>query len=81
MLTLKELILLKKQFKPMTNKEFQNTVAYQKHILPFLKAEKARKKTKRILWLKDNAFNIINLFFTVMTLLATVILGILQLHS
>lgn len=74
-------IKIQKDIDSFDIKEFKKTNAYKKHILPFRESEKKRKRIKHISWLKENAFNIINLFFTVITLLATIILGILQLKN
>ena len=59
-------------------KEFKKTEAYQKYCLPAEKRHKQIKRQKHRLWWKNNWLNIINLILTVITLISTIIFGLLQ---
>ena len=67
------------EIKNTGNEEFKKTEAYQKYCA---RAEKRRiqlKKQKRVDWWKNNWIGIVTLVATILTLIATVVFGLLQL--
>jgi len=55
-------------------KEFKQSKAYEKYVIPALKREKARKKQRRKDWWKRNYWNIINTLIAV----AALIIGLMN---
>ena len=67
-------------FKPMSDKEFKESAAYQKHVAPALARYKRQKKDSRIMWLKNEWLNLLTCILTALTLIATIIFGVLSLR-
>lgn len=61
------------------NEEFKQSVAYQKYVKPYIEKAKKQKAENLRNWLKDNWINLTTLIVAILTLLATIILGLLQL--
>lgn len=65
--------------KQVFDEEFKQSAAYQKHIKLFIEKDKQQKAENRRNWFKNNWINLTTLIVAVFTLLATIILGLLQL--
>lgn len=66
-------------FNPIDDKEFKKTTAYQKHVAPALARYKHQKRDSRIMWLKNEWLNLLTCALTALTLIATIIFGVLSL--
>lgn len=67
--------------KNMDNEDFKKSEAYKKYVIPTLKREKRCKRLQRIDWWKNNWVGITTLIVSLLTLLATVLIGILTLMN
>lgn len=67
------------EIKNTDKKEFEKTDAYQNYCLRVKKRHIQLKKQKRVEWWKNNWIGIVTLIATILTLIATVIFGLLQL--
>lgn len=68
-----------KNIKKINRKEFKNSYAYKKYIQPNRERRKKQKTDKRKKWWKDNWINISTLIVAVLTLIATILFGLIQL--
>ncbi len=54
-------------------KEFKQSKAYEKYVMPALKREKARKKQQRKDWWKNNSWDIVNTLIAIVALLISLL--------
>lgn len=59
-------------------KDFEKSAAYQKYVKPTLDREKMFKRKVRKQWWSDNWIGITTLIAAVLTLIATIVFGLLQ---
>ena len=74
-------IQLPENFEPLSIEEFEKTDAYKKHIVPFLQEQKNQQKTIRRQWFKNNWLNLLGVVIGILTLIATILFGLLQLSN
>lgn len=67
--------------KNYNHKDFEKSEAYKKYIEPMLGQEKREKAEKRKTWWKDNSIALISLLLTFLTLIATILFGVIQLQN
>ena len=65
----------------MKNKTPLPDDVYRKCVLPTENRHKKLQKVNRKNWIKNNWINLLTLIFTFLTLIATVLLGLLQLFG
>ena len=68
------------KIKEFDEEEFKSSDAYKKHFVPMLERERRLKKQNRISWWKVNWINVITLIVTVLSLILSIVFGVLQLH-
>lgn len=68
-----------KKIQTTDKKEFKKSEAYQKHCAPVKKRHIQLKKQNRVDWWKNNWIGVVTLFVTILTLIVTVLFGLLQL--
>lgn len=66
------------EIKDIDLKKFKKTEAYQKYCTQAEKRRRQLKKEKRIKWWKNNWIGVVTLIATILTLIATVLFGLLQ---
>lgn len=54
-------------------KEFKQSKAYEKYVMPSLKREKARKKQQRKDWWKNNGWDIVNTLIAIAALIISLL--------
>lgn len=65
------------EIKNIDEKEFKRTYAYRNYCLRAEKRRMQLKRQKRIDWWKNNWIGIVTLIVTILTLIATVLFGLL----
>ena len=65
----------------MDIKNFKETESYQKYCGRYQHRHKEMKKRNRIIWWKNNWIGIVTLIATILSLIATVLFGLLQLSN
>lgn len=67
------------QIKNIDLHEFEKSYAFKKYVKPMLDRAKKQKHDKRVKWWKDNWLQIVTLIVALLTLIATVLFGVIQL--
>lgn len=67
------------KLKNFDHKEFEKSKAYKKYVVPVLEREKKMKHHARVKWWKENWIQVVTLIIGVLTLIATVLFGVLSL--
>lgn len=68
-----------RQIKETDIEELKKTEAYKKHCLPSIQRHEKLKKQNNINWWKNNWIGIVTLIITTISLITTVLFGLLQL--
>ena len=64
--------------KDFDHKAFKKSDAYKKYVKPTLDREKQQRKNSHKIWWKNNWINITTLIIAVLTLIATIVFGLIQ---
>lgn len=59
-------------------KDFKKSNAYNNAVLPTIKRDSKRRRLMKLQWWKDNWIGLTTLLFAVLTLIATIVFGLLQ---